>query len=357
MNKQRKIINTKLFIANLAFILILLSSNSFANVAIIGGLTNEHIAKPGETYQGNITLANLDEEPQEVRIYQTDYAFFADGKAIYGDPGSIARSNTSWITFSPSRLTIPPKGNSEVIYTVKVPLSMELIGTYWSMIMVEGLPNVTPEDIQDDKPKVGIKTVIRYGVQMVTHIRDTGIRKLKFLDTKLIKADNGKILQVDIENIGERMVRPLLWCEIYDTKGTLITRLEGRKLRTYPGTSVRYNVRAVIKRLRFSLSKQQIETINFGETMDKGVFPELLQKNFKDRLILIPADINVQVEETGSKWLIINDDEEYSITKSEDKLEIFQNYVVPSGVYKSLIIADCGNDYVFGAKYDLKVGE
>lgn len=339
------------------FALSLLPYKTYANVAISGGLTYENTAKPGDTYQGTITLTNLDEEPQEAKLYQTDYAFFADGKAVYGEPGSIERSNTSWITFSPSLVTIPPKGTSEIIYTVKVPLSKELIGSYWSMIMVEGIPKITPEEIDDGKPKVGVKTLIRYGIQMVTHIGDTGTRKLKFLGTKLTKSEKERILQIDVENTGQRMLRPTIWCEIYDSKGTLVTRLEGKKARTYPGTSIRYNVRVVIKKQRFSLNKDQIEDENFAEVLDTSTMPDFIKKNFKNRLISIADDAVIQVEETSNKWVIFSGEDEYSLTKNEDKLEAFQHFDVPSGTYKALIIADCGNDYVFGAKYDLKIGE
>jgi hypothetical protein len=342
---------------SLILIFVLIAHQTYANVAISGGLTHENTAKPGDTYQGAITLTNLDEEPQDAKLYQTDYTFFADGRAIYGDPGSIERSNTSWITFSPSLVTIPPKGTSEIIYTVKVPLSKELIGTYWSMIMVEGIPKITPEEIDDGKPKVGVKTLIRYGIQMITHIQDTGTRRLKFLGTKLTKSEEERILQIDVENTGQRMLRPTIWCEIYDSKGTLVTRLEGKKARTYPGTSIRYNVRVVIKRQRFSLNKEQIEDAKFTELLDTSVMPDFIKRNFKDRLISIADDAVIQVEETGNKWVIFSGDDEYSIAKNGDKLEAFQHFDVPSGTYKALIIADCGDDYVFGAKYDLKIGE
>ena len=76
---------------------------------------------------------------------------------------------------------------------------------------------------------------------MITNISNTGTRKLKFLTTKLLKENAEKrILQLDIENIGERLLRPLLWTELYDEKGNYVGRFEGGQLRTYPGTSVRF---------------------------------------------------------------------------------------------------------------------
>ncbi|HET6566508.1 MAG TPA: hypothetical protein VFG50_01000, partial [Rhodothermales bacterium] len=72
-----------------------------AQVAVVSGLSEEHTAQPGETYQGAIQVRNQTAESQEVRVYQTDYLFYADGTNVYGAPGSTRRSNASWITYNP----------------------------------------------------------------------------------------------------------------------------------------------------------------------------------------------------------------------------------------------------------------
>ena len=69
---------------------------------VIGGLTYEHTATPGEEYTGEIILRNHSEDPEEVKVYQTDYFFYADQRVIYGDPGKLPRSNASWITYTPN---------------------------------------------------------------------------------------------------------------------------------------------------------------------------------------------------------------------------------------------------------------
>lgn len=217
---------------------------SVAGVSVTSGLTYEKEAQQGGTYRGVIQLRNNGDVPQEVKIYQTDYLFFCDGSNIYGEPGKDPRSNADWITFSPRRLTIPPKGTANVDYIVQVPDDKALVGTYWSMLMVEGISSSSPEASRREKDKitVGISQVIRYGVQMRTQIGDTGTRKLKFLKTRLLKEDKGRILQLDIENIGERLLRPALWAELYDEKGRSVGKFEGGKLGVYPSTSVRFRI-------------------------------------------------------------------------------------------------------------------
>lgn len=264
---------------------------SFAGVLVMGELTRERTLQPGETFEGTINLKNTGETSCRVDVYQADYLFYADGSNIYGEPGSAVRSNANWLSVAPNRLSIPPNEMASVYYTVRVPQiqelasaynnfqvleSPDLIGTYWSMVMVEPMPQTGPESIEDEtrNAKMGIQTKIRYGIQMVTNIGDTGARRIKFSDKKLINQDGQIFLQMDIENIGERWLSPTVWVEIYDNHGAKVGRFESSKKRIYPGCSVRHKV---------------------------------------------------------------------DLTN------------VPKGKYKALVVADNGDEYVFGAKYDFGI--
>ena len=246
-----------------------------AGISVIGGLTREKTVKPGEKVEGIILLKNSGEGLSEVKVYKTDYLFSADGKNIYGEPGSIPRSNSRWITLSPNRLTLNPGETVSVHYTVQVPDIPDMTGTYWSMIMVEPIPETSPL-IRGEKGKarVGVQTIIRYGIQIVTDMSNTGTRKVRFLDKKLISEKGNRILQIDIENTGERWLSPLVWIELYNIEGINLGRFESGRMRVYPGCSVRHKV---------------------------------------------------------------------DLTN------------VPKGMYKSLVIADNGDEYIFGAQYDLEI--
>lgn len=223
---------------------IILTDFSFAGVSVIGGLSREKNVKPGEKFEGIIHLKNNGDSSCQVKIYQTDYLFYADGKNIYGEPGSIPRSNARWISLSPVRLTVPPKETASVHYIVQVPENPDLKGSFWSMVMVEAIPETSPESIKEEKEKVkvGIQTIMRYGIQIITNIGGTGERKIRFLDKKLISQDRKRLFQFDIENIGERSLSPVVWVELYNKDGINIGRFESSRLRIYPGCSVRHKV-------------------------------------------------------------------------------------------------------------------
>lgn len=255
------------------FICLMPFSYSNAQIVIIGEMTHEKQMLPNETHQGTVTIHNKGKEIKNVRIYQTDYFFVADGTSQYGEPGSLERSNAEWIIFTPKQATVPPHEDLIVNYSVKVPDDSTLIGTYWSMLMVEEIPEIKP-----DKPdgNVAIRVVMRYGIQLVTNIGETGIRQLVFSDPRLIKKEEIRNFQINIKNIGERWLRPNVWIELYSHEGESLGTFKGDDKRTYPETSIRI-------------------TIDLSE--------------------------------------------------------------VKVGIYKALVVADCGGDDLFGASYNLEIGE
>jgi hypothetical protein len=225
-------------------IFFILVGGGFGSVSVVNGLTHEKEVKPGEVYEAVIILKNIDPDVENVKIYQTDYFFTAEGKNYYDPPGKIARSNASWLTLIQKRITLPPKSQSEVRYQVKVPNDPGLKGTYWSMIMVEEMPKAAAQEAQAKKDSIsfGIRQVMRSGIQVVTHIGDTGLRQIKFIKTELKLSQGAKGLAIDVENTGERWLRPYLYADLFDLKGKSLGRFDGGRGRLFPGTSFRYTV-------------------------------------------------------------------------------------------------------------------
>lgn len=230
----------------LALLLVLMAyTPAKAGIAVVGPLTYENTAQPGETYQGSILVRNDANEPAEAKIYQTDYLFNADGTSEYGEPGKNARSNATWLSYSPKRIIVPAHDTTKVNFVVRVPSDKPLIGTYWSILMVEGIGKGSIESTLSDKnhPHLGIQAVLRYGIQIVTTIGDTGSSTLTFKDPRFLNEQGSMFLQVDIVNTGEQWLRPAFMVELYHAEGGLVQKFEGDKLRIYPGTSVRHKIK------------------------------------------------------------------------------------------------------------------
>jgi hypothetical protein len=221
---------------------ILSSAQCFAGILINGGLSQEHTLQPGAKTEGKITVRNTGEAPVQVKIYQTDYVFSADGKSVYGAPGSMPRSNAGWISLSPGQLSVGPKEAATAYYTIQVPEKLAFPGTYWSIVMVEPVAEAGLQGSQGEKDRLRIQTVIRYGVQIVTDVGTSAVRQIRFLDKKFIYDRGQKILQLDIENTGESWLSPSVWVDIYGKDGQSKGRFEGSRMRIYPGCSIRQSI-------------------------------------------------------------------------------------------------------------------
>ena len=217
-----------------------------AQVSIVGELSQDKDVKPGSEYSGSVVIRNDTNEPQEAKVYQTDYSFQWNGSNNYGDPGTLPRSNARWITFSPSFVTLPPLGTVTVNYTLTIPKDTVLSGTYWSMLMVEGVPRGSAESSmpqKDQKAQMGIMQTIRYGIQIASTIANTGSKKIRFLAANIFAKEDGKrILQIDIENTGDIGIRPDVYVELFSDQGVSLGKFPGVKYRMYPGTSVRQSI-------------------------------------------------------------------------------------------------------------------
>jgi hypothetical protein len=211
-------------------------------LAVMSNLVEERTANPGDRYGGKITVKNMSGERQTARIYQTDFRFAADGTSHTDDPGSSARSNAPWVHPQMTRVSIAPGAEATVPYSVDVPQSDSLRGTYWSMIMIESTdaPATALASAQRGQPAIGISSVVRYAVQVATHIGGTGSRAVQFADVSAAKNGEGAAtVELTVVDAGERGYRPTLWIEVYDATGAL--RAKGKQSRglLYPGTSLR----------------------------------------------------------------------------------------------------------------------
>jgi hypothetical protein len=210
-----------------------------AQIAVVGSTVEERTATAGESYVGTIVVRNPTQTDQPVRIYQTDYLFFADGTSHFSDPGTTTRSNATWITPTVRSLLVPPQSEMTVTYTVKVPASDTLTGTFWSVVMVEGAPNEAGRS-SGGRAQVGVGSVMRYAVQVATHLQATGSRKVNFTNSKfLTNPDSSQSFELDVHNVGERAYRPALWIEVFDPAGELKAGARQERGLLYPGTSLK----------------------------------------------------------------------------------------------------------------------
>lgn len=218
------------------FLVLSLSAN--ASVEVIGSLKHVYTGNPGDLIKGVIKVQNNDSTDQEIKVYQTDLLYNFQEKTFYDEPGNHSRSNAKWIQYSPKSVILKPKEVRNVEYEISIPKNDSLKGTYWSVLMVEGVSPIDP----NKKGDLNIKTVTRYAIQVVTDMADKGKGSLKFMEPTLVK-ENGKLyLAVDLINNGEHYIAPDVSIELYDESGTLAKTITAPKKGLYPTTSSRFKL-------------------------------------------------------------------------------------------------------------------
>ena len=79
-----------------------------ASIAPDGETTQARNASRGDTYRGTLAVRNQGTAVTTVKLYQTDYAFSADGRNSFDAPGGAARSNATWLRLNQEQVTIAP---------------------------------------------------------------------------------------------------------------------------------------------------------------------------------------------------------------------------------------------------------
>ena len=223
------------------FIYILLSLMpiiSTASIEVLGSLKHVHNGLPGDTIRGEIRLHNSEQIDQEVRIYQTDLLYNFEDYTFYDEPVTHERSNASWIQYSPKTVIVKANENRFIQYEVVIPAVDTLNGTYWSVLMVEGVNPIDPEQTGE----LNISTVTRYALQMVSEIDNKGEGELTFLNPTLIVEGENVFLAVDIVNTGQHYIAPEVSMELFDDTGKSVKVIHAPKKGLYPKTSARFRL-------------------------------------------------------------------------------------------------------------------
>lgn len=162
---------------------------------------------PGANPSGEIVFTNSTNQTIALKLSQGDYQFVAGGATQFSDMATQPRSNAAWITLSRTEVSIPANGRITVGYSLQVPQDAKLSGSFWSAIFAEPLQSAT-EVNPNDTVGVGLTQKLRYAIQIIANIGDSGQPRLRFLNPKIVKEGDAHFLLVDVQNQGDRYVRP-----------------------------------------------------------------------------------------------------------------------------------------------------
>lgn len=208
------------------FLITLLFSVCFlqANIVILNGLSHNHKVENGQVYKGKISIENIGNQPQSVKLFLQDFTYQSDGSIHYTAPNTNIKTNTNWIKLNTNLITLKAKEKTEIFYEITIPKQITDFGSYWSVVIVEPVENIKPSN---DKQGINITSVVRYAIQIITDVDSEKAKPdLKFEDLKIEKEEGRQILKIAIVNKGNLYCKPIATVEIYNIKS-------GEKLGTF----------------------------------------------------------------------------------------------------------------------------
>lgn len=215
-----------------------ISISHYSHAYVQGDLSFISDLKPGNEIQVKMVLNNENDTPEPMLLKKSDYRCNADGENFFEEPGTLSRSNAKWIDLPVERVVIPPKGKTDIFFTIRAPNDQQLNGSYYSVILIEH-ENLIGSTTPPETPSINLNIKLRYGYKVITNF-DQGIAKLKLIKRDLVQEDKQSRLKIDVENIGTLFLTPKMQLKIFDQKGKALKTLQMNSQNLFPGSSVRY---------------------------------------------------------------------------------------------------------------------
>lgn len=216
----------------LSIAIILLSTLGLsASVLVTNGLTHRHDLQGVDSETGYIVLKNIGDDAERVLIYFKDLEVGCEGQAQYVDPGTTERSNYNWIKVGIEERILQPGEEFPLRYQINVPKKPHT-GSFWSLIMVEVKK---PIDTTQLDYGVRVSSNVRYAIQIITDFPTITPTNVEFKAVSLMEDEvMGKVVNVILENFGEKVLVPEVKIEIYDNNGELILQKSADTKKLYP---------------------------------------------------------------------------------------------------------------------------
>jgi len=205
---------------------------SFSNVIIINGLTHSYSGVSGQTFQGQIILANTSHEDQRVTFNLSEAIYSCVGGRIFDQDVQHKNSSTEWFEGATMDKVLGPKEKYIFKYSITVPNDSKLNGSYWTTLMV----NVEKPIREETVSNIGLDTKIRYAVRLLTDVNVKENVNIDFVGVNLSlnSVNRKKQLEIQISNQSIFIENVKLSLEIYDAYGNMLLETETKRAKVFP---------------------------------------------------------------------------------------------------------------------------
>ena len=212
-----------------------------AQVVVTSSLIEVHKVPAGGTVTGTLTVANVTQQPQRVRLSVGD---IREGGGSIGEPGSWAHSAASTLNV-PEVVQLGARETRSVPYTIRMPPDAD--GTYIVALIATPDGEVSEQSIGGDEEEsiVILRQIVRYAVEVIVDVPGNARSQVSFNDPELTLSKEGTpSFLVGAHNLGERWAERVRYqFDLYDaTSGAYLASYPVERGRLFPGAQHRVRV-------------------------------------------------------------------------------------------------------------------
>ncbi len=199
---------------------------------------------PGETVTETVLLNNSSVKDYTLSISYKDWERDENGNKVYFEPGTLEKSNASWISTFENTLSIPPESTTEVLVTMQIPEEASDATVTNSMMFFTQLPR------QSDKASfqsgIGIITLFEFGLHIYYTPPANTVKSLEItnMEEVLDEETQNRNVAVSIRNDGNVVNDATVEFELTNTDTGAEIKLEPKPISMMPeaGQVVRFTL-------------------------------------------------------------------------------------------------------------------
>lgn len=212
-------------------------ADTHATVIVTNGLSHTHRMANVDKTRGIVEIKNVGKKPQRVRFYVKDQSMDCETGGSFFDAGTIDRTNAKWITLATSETILDTGQVFELAYEINKPSDLQERGSFWSMIMVENVP-----DVSTDAPQQGVmvRSNLRYAVQIISEVGEETDYDLEFDTVYYNVASKSLVMEISTPSIS--IMRMYFEMRIFSDSGAAINQADESYTKLYPSTCRRIEI-------------------------------------------------------------------------------------------------------------------
>lgn len=187
-----------------------------------------------------VKITNRSSIRQSMQTSIGDWRRDSLGNHIYMKSGEMGnRSNSAWVTITPSFLEIEPNETAEVLVSIQVPDGDTIPNQMtWSMLFIQGTVEKTNPFVPENQLATQIRESYRFGIHIYNTPNETSTAQatLKdFIETKPSANDSLKYYHLISKNTGDVILKCKSYIEVTNLSTGEIFELPADEFTVFPG--------------------------------------------------------------------------------------------------------------------------